>query len=135
MAIHTTLETFDEQVLQPSQKVPVLVDFWAEWCNPCKIIGPILENLEKVYEGRMILAKVNTETEQKLAVQYQVNSIPTMLFFYQQNVADQLVGALPEENIIEFIEHNLPDPELVKATEMADAKEYEKAGQLIIEKK
>jgi len=128
MAIHTTFEKFDEQVIQPSEKIPVIVDFWAAWCNPCKIIGPILEKLEKEYDGKFILAKVDTEAEQKLSVQYQVTSIPTVLLFYQKDVADRIVGALPEESIKLFIENNLPDPVIVAAQQMVSDEKYEKAG-------
>ena len=85
-----TSESFDQEVLKnPS---PVLVDFWAEWCGPCKMLSPILEELATEYIGKVKIAKVNIDEHQKLAVQFRINSIPTLLFFKNGQVVDQVVG-------------------------------------------
>jgi thioredoxin 1 len=88
--INLTQETFDKEVLQSSK--PVLVDFWAEWCGPCKMISPILDELAAEYDGRVRLGKVNVDEQQELAAQYGVSAIPTLLLFNQGQVADQMVG-------------------------------------------
>jgi len=85
-----TQENFAKEVLQSS--TPVLVDFWGEWCPPCKAIAPILDELAEEYDGRVKIGKVNTEEQPSLAAEYGVKAIPTLLFFQQGQVADQVVG-------------------------------------------
>ena len=86
----TTKDTFAEEVLHAS--TPVLVDFWAEWCGPCKMLSPILDELAEEYQGRVKIVKVNIDQEQALATEYGVRAIPTLLLFTQGQVADQIVG-------------------------------------------
>ena len=85
-----TQENFPKEVLQSNQ--PVLVDFWAEWCGPCKALAPILDELAQEYEGKVRIGKVNIDEHQALAAEYGIHSIPTLLLFQKGQVADQLVG-------------------------------------------
>jgi thioredoxin 1 len=85
-----TQDNFATEVLKASS--PVLVDFWAEWCGPCKMIGPILDEIADEYSGRVKIGKVNIDQEQTLATEYGVRAIPTLLLFQQGQVADQMVG-------------------------------------------
>ena len=85
-----TQDNFTKEVLQSS--TPVLVDFWAEWCGPCKMIAPILDELADEYGGRIRIGKVNIDDHQELAAQYRVSAIPTLLLFRQGEVAEQIVG-------------------------------------------
>ena len=88
--VSLTQENFDKEVLQ--SPTPVLVDFWAQWCNPCRALTPILDELAEEYDGRVRIGKVNIDEQQSLATQYGVRAIPTLLLFHQGQVADQIVG-------------------------------------------
>ncbi len=88
---------FDEEVLKSS--VPVLVDFWAEWCAPCKMVAPSIEELASEYEGKLKVGKVNVDSNPNIASTYQIRSIPSIVFFKDGKVADQIVGAVPKKQI------------------------------------
>ena len=92
-----TADTFEEKVLKSS--VPVLVDFWAEWCPPCKMIAPILEEIAGEYDGRALICKLNVDENQAIAQKYGIRSIPTLLFIKDGQVQDQVVGALPKDQL------------------------------------
>ena len=101
-----TADNFEAEVLQKSMQVPVLVDFWAEWCGPCKTLGPILEKLAADYHGAFRLAKVDVDKDQQLAGAFQVRSIPTVFLVKDGQLVDGFPGALPEGQLREFLTHH-----------------------------
>jgi len=103
----STVDTasFDSDVL--GSDTPVLVDFWAEWCGPCRIIAPVLEDLAESMDGKVRIAKLNVDENQEVAFKYQVSSIPTLILFKNGEVADRVMGALPKSALEQFVERNL----------------------------
>ena len=95
--LHITDETFQKEVLE--SELPVLVDFWAPWCGPCRMLGPVIEELAQDYDGRALVAKLNTDENPVTASQYRIQSIPTMLLFKNGQLTGQLVGAQPKQEI------------------------------------
>ncbi len=106
--IDITTENFETEVIQASMSVPVLVDFWAPWCGPCKALGPILEKLETEYDGRFVLAKINSDEQQELAGAFGIRSIPTCVLMIGGKPADGFMGALPEGKLREFLDKHIP---------------------------
>jgi putative thioredoxin len=101
-----TAERFETDVLQRSLQTPVLIDFWAEWCGPCKTLGPVLEKLAAEYNGAFVLAKVDVEAEQELGAAFQVRSIPMVVLVKDGQLVDGFQGALPEGQLRQFLQHH-----------------------------
>jgi len=106
----TGTESFDRDVLQASEKVPVLVDFWAPWCAPCRALKPILEKLAGEYQGRFLLAKVNSDEHPQLSASLGVRGIPNVKAYVDGKLADEFTGALPESGVRAFIDRLIPTP-------------------------
>ena len=99
--VHISDSAFEQTVLKSS--IPVIVDFWAPWCNPCKIVAPILDKLAKEYEGKMMVAKVNTDENPEWMMKYGIQGIPTMLFVADGKIVHRQVGAVPERMLRDIV--------------------------------
>ena len=108
--IDTTLSSFERDVIDPSADVPVLVDFWAPWCGPCRTLGPMLERLEREYGGRFRLVKVNSDTNPELVSSFNLQSIPFSVVFVHGNAVAQFIGAQPEPYVRAFLDRLIPNP-------------------------
>jgi thioredoxin 1 len=104
--IHVTDSTYEQTVLKST--IPVIVDFWAPWCGPCKMVAPILDKFAKEYEGKLLVAKINTDENQEWMMKYGIQGIPTMLFVANGRIVHRQVGALPErmlrDTVTQFLE-------------------------------
>jgi len=116
MIEHLTLETFKEKIMNFDTykdewkfegKLPAIIDFWAEWCGPCKMLSPILEDLAVEYEGKINIYKIDTEEEQELSIMFNIKSIPSMLFIPMDGQPEMTVGAFPKEKLKKAIEEVL----------------------------
>ena len=96
---------WDEEVLKSD--IPVLVDFWAPWCAPCRMVSPIVSELAQEYEGKVKVGQLNTDEESEIAIKYGIMSIPTLMFFKGGEVVDQIIGAVPKEYISQKVEEIL----------------------------
>lgn len=105
MALELTEDVFQEKVLQSDK--PVLVDFWATWCGPCRMLSPVIEQLHNDFEGKAVVAKVDVDNNQKIAAEYGIRSIPTVLIFKNGEVVDKVVGVSPKELYAEKITAHL----------------------------
>lgn len=127
---------YQQIVLDASHEVPVLVDFWATWCQPCQILMPMLARLADEYQGRFILAKINTEEQQAIAAQFGIRSIPTVKLFKNGAPIDEFMGALPEQQIRDFLDKHLPrasDGIVAQAQQLLQAGDSDSALALLLQ--
>ncbi len=118
--IDVTMANFEQEVIAASMTTPVLVDFWAPWCGPCKSLGPILEKVEAEYGGRFKLVKINSDDEQQLAGAFGIRSIPTCVLLVGGRPVDGFSGAMPEGRVKEFLDKHLPSEDTLMAQAAAE---------------
>jgi putative thioredoxin len=121
-ALDVGLADFGQNVLEASKQRPVVVDFWAPWCGPCKSLKPILEKLAAEYGGKFLLAKINSDENQELAARYAVRGIPSVKAFIDGEVVDEFSGALPEAEVRAFLDRLIPSPADELRLQAADAR-------------
>jgi putative thioredoxin len=121
-ALDVGLADFGQNVLEASKQRPVVVDFWAPWCGPCKSLKPILEKLAAEYGGKFLLAKINSDENQELAARYAVRGIPSVKAFIDGEVVDEFSGALPEAEVRAFLDRLIPRPADELRLQAADAR-------------
>ena len=122
-----TTADFEREVIETSKAVPVVVDFWAPWCGPCRALGPVLEKLETEYAGRFRLVKVNSDENPDLSATFGVRSIPYVVAFRDGKPAAQFLGALPEGQVRAFLDKLLPPPQLVLAGQAIESGRLDEA--------
>lgn len=129
--MNATAFDFQRDVLEASKAVPVLVDFWAPWCGPCRSLGPILEKLERDYAGRFKLIKINSDEQMALSQQLGVRSIPDVRLYRDGKPAGQFLGALPEPQVRAFLDGFIPPRELLLAEQAIEQRDFDGAERLL----
>ena len=122
-AIDVTNDTFEREVIEASKSTPVVVDFWAPWCGPCRVLKPILEKLASEYDGRFKLAKVNSDENQEIAAAYGIRSIPDVMAFKDGRAVSHFLGAVPESQVRAFIDGLFPTPSEIEHARAAELRE------------
>ena len=107
MKIEVDDDSFEKEVIQKSNEVLVVVDFWAPWCMPCRVLGPVLEKIADEYDGKFLLAKINVQENTMVADKYQILSIPNVKLFRNGGVVDEFIGAMPEQIVKQYIDKNI----------------------------
>jgi len=102
MALEINQANFEELVLKADK--PVIIDFWAEWCGPCRMVGPIIEEMSKEYEGKAVIGKVDVDNNSEIATKYAIRNIPTILFIKNGEIVDKQVGAVPKATLVKKLE-------------------------------
>jgi putative thioredoxin len=134
MSIDVSEKDFESLVLKKSFTVPVLVDFWAEWCAPCRMLGPVLEKLEKEKAGEFLLAKVNTDYNPNISLSFKISGIPAVKLFSGGKVIAEFTGALPEKSVKEFLSKHIVSKE-TKELLLLKSSDIQKAAAFVTEKK
>jgi putative thioredoxin len=128
--IDVTISSFETEVVEASNTIPVLLDFWAPWCGPCKTIGPMLEKLELDYSGRFKLVKIDSDAEQQLSAAFGIRSIPTCILMINGQPVDGFMGALPESQLKAFLDKHLPPVQEAEPEVMEEETPASEADQL-----
>jgi putative thioredoxin len=127
-------KNFDRDVIQQSYNIPVLVDFWAEWCAPCRMLGPVLENLAARHKGDWVLVKLNTEQYPQIAAEYGIQGIPAVKLFVDGDVAGEFTGAMPEDMIVQWLGKVMPSKQrgqIKQAQELLDQGQTRRAQKVL----
>ncbi|MGE5798645.1 MAG: thioredoxin, partial [Ignavibacteria bacterium] len=119
------MKDFNKDVIEQSKKIPVLVDFWAEWCGPCRVLSPVLEKLAQKYSGKWTLVKINTDENPELAAEYGIRGIPNVKLFIEGEAVNEFVGALPEPMVEEWLKKAIPGE---SAKNIEEAKKLMESG-------
>lgn len=124
--VNITMENVQQELLEASQSKLILIDFWADWCEPCKQLMPLLEKIASQYSGQLTLAKINCDEQQQIAAQFGIKNLPTVVLFKDGQPIDGFAGVRPESEIVELIENHLPKPQVEL---------FEQAQALVLEEK